>query len=300
MSGLYLIENVAISDTILTASNLTDTDGHAAYNGATTYALGDIVSVASVHKHYKSLQSGNTGNDPIEEDSAWWVEQTATNIWKPFDRFIADQAEKAGSIEMTIRPGEYVDTIAFYNLEGSTLQVVVTSDADGEVFNETYDLVSWLGIDDWYSYWFSPIEQLTERVVSDIPPYADTDIEITITGTTAKVGQIDLGSKRYIGIPQNGTEPSFKDFSYKEQDEFGRFPVVERSYSNRVKYRVVTDRERINYIRSLVANRRAKATTFFIPDTEAMGTLVYGYPTEFGSPLQVGATFFPLQIEGLT
>jgi hypothetical protein len=68
--------------TALDSSNVYETPP-AAYNGGTTYALGDHVAIVSgtVHTIYKSLQAGNTGNAPASSP-LWWQEMgTAYTIW---------------------------------------------------------------------------------------------------------------------------------------------------------------------------------------------------------------------------
>jgi hypothetical protein len=74
---MKLIRPATITDSILTAASAVETPP-AAYNGGTTYALGDTVSVFggvdnTTATIYESLQAGNTGNMPASSP-AWWQE----------------------------------------------------------------------------------------------------------------------------------------------------------------------------------------------------------------------------------
>lgn len=297
---LSFIENITVTDSNMT-SNLTDADEYAEWDIATAYVAEDIVSVSSEHKHYKAVVD-TTGDDPTTDDGSIWVEQNFTNKYRAFDRAIHDQASNAETITYTFTPGEIVDSIAFFNAEATEIQVVVTSVAAGEVYNETFSMLDTSNVANDYDYFFAAIRFKSELVVSKFPPYEDCSVEVTINnpGSNAKVGQVDLGVERSVGTALYGTDVAFVSYSTKEVDTFGRYSIVPREHANSVKYRVAADPYRINEIRNLIAERKDTPTTFFVADTEDMGTSVFGYPNEFSAPLQFGATFFPLEIEGLT
>ena len=63
----------SVTDAMLTATNVPETKP-AEYNGATTYADGDLVSVSAsgnAFDVYESLQVGNTGNTPASSPTFW-------------------------------------------------------------------------------------------------------------------------------------------------------------------------------------------------------------------------------------
>lgn len=71
---MKVIPPIAITDAKLTSSTVYETVP-TAYDAGTTYADGDIVSVAgsnNSHTVYESLQGGNTGNTPASSP-LWWV-----------------------------------------------------------------------------------------------------------------------------------------------------------------------------------------------------------------------------------
>lgn len=302
------INSLTVTDAIITASNLSETDDHPAYNPATTYALGGETPSDTTHvsdpatkQIYKSVQAGNTGNALNDEN--WWVVQNYVNKFRAFDRFIADQANFTDEVTFTLTPGDIVDSIAFFNLAASSVQVVVTSAADGEVYNETHNMANLAIYIDAYEYFFGPEDRQTKLLIEKFPPYSDATIDITITntGTQAKVGQIDVGRSVFIGQALTGTTPFMDDFSGKERDTFGRFRLIERDYAEGVIYRIATSLNDVDRIRTLIASRRGIPTTFYVSDdTVKMGTLTYGIPKPVRPALQFGATIFTMEVEGFT
>ena len=62
---------ITITDAKLTSSTAVEPHAPAAYGAGTTYALGDIVSVAADFTIYESLASANLGNTP-KSSPLWW------------------------------------------------------------------------------------------------------------------------------------------------------------------------------------------------------------------------------------
>jgi len=79
---MKLVRPFDVTDTALDSSNVYETPP-AAYNGGTTYALGDHVSVATgtAQAVYKSLQAGNTGNAPASSPLWWQLMGTIYALW---------------------------------------------------------------------------------------------------------------------------------------------------------------------------------------------------------------------------
>lgn len=80
---MKLLRSVTITDAVLDSSNVYETVP-AAYNGGTTYGLGDIASVSGsngAHTVYQSLQAGNTGNTPASSPLWWKAKGTVYNAY---------------------------------------------------------------------------------------------------------------------------------------------------------------------------------------------------------------------------
>ena len=263
-----------------------------------------------VHKVYESLSAGNVGNYPpldVLETTPKWLEVSATNRWKAFDNKVGTQTSQATSITYKITPGEVFDSIAFLNLDAVTVQIVLTDPVEGEVYNETSDLISTVitgssGIYDWYSYFFSSQFRLTDSVKFDIPPYLNAvlDITITYTGGTAKVGGIILGVQSTLGTTQYSPSIGIHDYSIKEQDTFGVWSITERAFSKKMTCDVLIESVSIANVQNILALYRATPLVW-VGDEDLSYLIVYGFYKDFS--IVIGYPTFAIcsiEIEGLT
>ena len=293
---------IQITDAMITATNISTAGEPAAYDAATTYALGDQVTYE--FNVYESLQNSNTGNTPPRTSdldanvNEYWVRIGAINKFKPFEHDIRrarlyDQCANSETITYTIRPDTQVDMIGFFNLDAISLQVVMTSDEDGEVYNETFDLADNSEVVDFWTHRFAPLTFDTEKVFFNLPIYLDAEIDITIinTGGTAKVGQIALARQRDLGITLIGTELSTRTISTMEQDVNGQFT----SYVNRGSIRIIDYNLAANTASARRLQRIFQREVEAMPciftageNTEKYGTTMFGYGKEFRLP--TGAT----------
>ncbi len=297
---MIIIRPIAVTDAILAASDIPETD-HPAYNAGTTYALGDRVISTATHRIYRSLQAGNAGNALTDPD--WWLDERATNRWRMFDRRIADPSTRAGSINITLAPTTLVNAIAFFGLSASTLEVTVTDSVEGVVYQVEHDLTDNSMIDGYYSWFFEPIVRKTEAVFLDLPAYVGADIAITLTAASgdAKVGEIVLGNQRRLGDALLGTAVGIQSFSRKERDEFGNWYVVPRGYSDTAEFPVSLPNSQIGPVKRLLAEYHATPVVFVGKDDGGWGTLVYGYYQDFQIVIPTNViSDCNLVIEGLT
>lgn len=71
IDGMHPLLTLRNIEAVMEANPFTKTPE---YSNAATYKKGQVV--AKVYKYYKSLQDGNTGNAPEQEDSEWWESTT--------------------------------------------------------------------------------------------------------------------------------------------------------------------------------------------------------------------------------
>ena len=133
---MQIIKPVTVTNSILTSSNVTE-DDYAEWDVATTYADGDnVIVIGTTHKVYESLVGSNLGNDPTTDDGTNWLEISATNRWKAFDRKISDPVTNLESIEYQLNDtGSSVTSVALFGLKGVTANVTVT---DADLVDTTY------------------------------------------------------------------------------------------------------------------------------------------------------------------
>lgn len=297
---MKIIRPTTITDAMLTSSTVAETD-HAAYNSATTYALGDMVIVTTGdHSIYESLQAGNTGNAPATS-TEWWLKVSATNRWKAFDAKVADQVSNTTSINYVLTPGA-IDALALLNMDATGVQIVVTDPTDGVVFDQTYDLTSTENVIDGYTYCFEPIIRRTDLAVFDIPPYSTASVSITVTytGGTAKLGELIVGRASRIGYTEYSPSIGIVDYSRKDVDTFGNYIVVQRAFSKRVSCNLFLDNAYVDEVVRHLSLYRATPLVWVAAD-DFSSLIVYGYYRSFDVvipyPTQSSCS---LEIEGLT
>lgn len=278
---MQIIPPISITSSNLTASNITEND-HDDWASGTTYAA--AAKVIYEHKRYESIAGSNAGNQP-DITPLKWLLLGATNRFRAFDKTLNDQAERADVITYEIdHDGNAIDSIALFNLDAASVQIEVTDDNDGLVYDQAFPLIDNTDITNWYDYFFAPVGVTAkELVVTDIPPYgtAETTITITKTGSTAKVGQIVLGRSNTLGTSLFGTTTSIEDFSRKERDPFGNAIIVERPFAENAdyKFKIITSDAR--RIKNTFAKYRAKPVVWIGTPDESYGTVIYGFYNRF-------------------
>lgn len=295
---MKIIRPITITDATLTASDVPEND-HPAWSAPTTYALGDEVIIAATHRAYRSLQAANLNKAPATE-TTWWLDIGATNRWVMFDSLVNSTTSQADSIAVTLTPTERSDSVVLLNVSAATVSVSVTDVTDGVVFAETYNMVSASGIQDWYDYFFEPVVRKTELYASGLPPYANAAIAITITGATAAVGECIVGLSREIGGTQYGAKIGIRDYSIKEQDAFGNYSILERTFSRRGTFTVWADSNLTTEIQNILAGYRATPVVYIGSDS-IDATIIYGFYKDFDIDIAFpDVSICSLDIEGLT
>jgi len=285
---MKIIRPATIGDSELTASNVAETD-EAEYSSATTYADGDLVMVTgtaggaatATHKIYESQAGSNTGNDPTTDDGTYWTVVSSTNRFKMFDNIVQDQTIRAGGIDVTVTTGTVVNSIGFFNVDAASIQIIMDDPTDGVVYNQTFDLISTSGIQDWYAYFFEPIVRTTEIAVTGLPPYSTADIQMIFSDTgIAKCGICAIGQQADIGLSQHGMSLSIIDYSVKSTDASGRVTITPGDYVDTVEVDVVLNTDQIGTVKDVLTDIRTEPVVW-IPEDDNSAYLVFGYYREF-------------------
>jgi hypothetical protein len=251
------------------------------YAAGTTYGIGATVIDATNHLVYESLQNANTGH--ALTDTAWWLKIGSTNPWKVFDAKVGSQTERTGAIYYELDVGEIVEGIAFFNLDADSIDIVLTDSVDGEVYNESIDLISTSNVFDGYSYCFEPFLITQATVKTDVPPYGSATLQITINAgantETAKCGEIVLGRVREFGATQFDAGFEIIDYSRKDADDFGNFSVTERAFSKRIPMDVIIENAFVGYLKQTLEDYRATPVVCIPTEvSDLQGPfLTYGY-----------------------
>ena len=298
---MKLIRPETVTDTIFQSSDVPEAD-YSAWLVGTTYADGDrvIVTTPNIHKIYESQQAANTGNDPTTDDGTWWLEVSSTNRWKMFDAIVQDQTVQATQIVTTLQSPTVVNSMAFLNVAATTIEVTVTDAVEGVVYDETFNMTSYSGIQDWYAYFFEPIIRKDQLAITDLPPYANASIEVTINSSAdAKIGALVMGQFANLGLSQHGASLSIIDYSTKTTDAQGRVTITDGPYADKMEVDVVLDTSVIGQANATLSSLRTTPAVW-IPEDNNDDLVIYGYYREFDIILSNPTiSRISLEIEGL-
>lgn len=298
---MFVMEPVTIDDTNMNYSSVPETDASGGWSPGSTYALG--VEVRLNHKIYRSVQAGNIGHNPETDDGTWWVYRQATNRWRAFDQTLADPVVYAGDIVYRFTFSTSMNAIAFFGLDASSIRIKITDPIDGLFFDEEYSLLTGgEEIYDAWTYFFSPIEALSDLTIRFLPIWSGCELEITISsGGTTRVGEIMIGDDHFIGETSVDTEVGIIDYSLKERDAFGNMVVVDRGFTKRVAYRFAFLTSDIQRIFGIFSRIRARPAVFSGGvGTDQYGLSVAGFYKEFNVPLTTTISFGTLEVESLS
>lgn len=296
---MKVITPTVITDALFTSSTAPETD-HAAYAAGTTYALGDRVIRTATHRIYESLQAGNIGHTP-ESSPTWWLDVAPTNRWAMFDSVVGTSTTLASPLTVVIHPGA-VNAIALLELVGTSVTVSMTSTAGGgSVYSQTISLDA-SEVGDYYEYFFAPFIQRTSVVLTDLPPYADGIITVSLTGSTVSLGVLSVGLFDELGDAQYGATAGITDYSLKTTDAFGNTTLTQRSYAKRTTVKLVLGKGDVNRVHRALADLRATPCVWVTAEDAALDPLtVYGFFKDFQIEVAYPtASLCSLEIEGLT
>lgn len=261
------------------------------------------VHTATASKNYNKDPSTNpldSNGNPI------WLDAGSTNRWKMFDQSVQSQSSRASSIEVDLLMASYIDTVAILNVSASTVQVKVTHPVDGVIYDKTVTLTSYLGVVDWYTYFYEDINVPSDVLFTGIPRRPGCTVEVNVNKTTgdAMVGTCILGVAKDISSEQLGVEAgarvSIDDYSVKERDDFGNYMILERSFNKRADVTVVVDSNKVDYVVNLLSKLRA-TPILYVGSTKYTSLLLYGFYKNFEVDIAYDTiSYCTLQLEGLT
>lgn len=298
---MKIIIPTPIGDAQFVSSTVPETD-YPEWSGATTYAVGNRVIRASLHKCYERLAAGTTAAAP-ESDPTNWLDMGATTRWAQFDQKVGTVTSATETMTTTITPG-IVNALALIGLQGSTVQVTMTDPVEGAVYDRTMSLYDPLGITDWYSYFFDPIRVKTIALFTDLPSYASAEIAVTVSGgagTTVGLGACVPGRLRaFAPAVGYGASVGIQDYSRKEADQWGNYYVVQRAFAKRASWSFMVENADVDVLQANLAYLRATPAVY-IGGGNFDSTTIYGFFKDFDVVIQYPTmSECQIEIEGLT
>lgn len=292
-----VIRPIEIASASLISTNVPEND-------YTAWAPGSYVAdtwVRHNHKVWKSLKT--TTKEPgaagSEND---WLDGGATNRWRMFDDKVGTQTVLEDGIEIVLNVDDFADSVTLLNLHSNAIRVTGTDANEGQVYQREV-LTLDAGAADWWEYFFDPVTRISDVVLDDLPPYAGIDIKVEVivpVGEEARIGALGLGSKFDIGCARWGSSVSIRDFSIKEQDEWGNTFVQQRDFSKRPEFDLVIETDRIDLVMAELAKLRA-VPAVYIAHSKFTSTIALGFYRELMMVLSnPSVSECTLTIEGLT
>jgi len=266
---MKLIDPYPITDAVLVSSNVPETINE--YDPEVTYGLGDYARDEATHTFYESLIVDST-DVPLSDESKW-LSKGPTNRWGMLDGRLSTPTAQAEMIEKTFSYPDAVTGIALLGIEGASVQVVVTDVLEGEVFNNTYDLVSYDNVDDFWDWCFNPILRRTTFYIVGLPPYANATITIRIfaPGEVAKCAEYVMGQAIYLGETEWNFEVGIVSYAERIEDGFGGLKLLARPSRGKASFKAEIDPVLFDEVNRVLTERDGKPTVFIGTDRYSAG-----------------------------
>lgn len=298
---MKLVKPTTVTDSTFTSSNVSEND-YAEWNNSTAYVVGDKRIVIATHKIYEAL-TNNTNKYPPDYLSGTtpdWLEIGSTNAWKMFDQSYQSQTTNTGSITVVLEPGR-INSLGLMNCDAANINIKLTVDAVDVYDNDLNVTIG--NVNNWFEYFFNPIERKTDFVVTDIPVYGEGVLTVTLSSgvtDTVKCGLCIPGFFVNIGESLWGASIGILDYSKKEADIYGNYSVIERNYSSTLSDSILVENGRVGYIKKLLADYRT-TPALWVASEEYEGLFTYGFYRDFSIVFESPAgSQCSIEIEGLT
>lgn len=283
---MKVIHPITITDAMLISSSVAEPDGsETAWNSGTTYSAAQECYLASTHRKYRSVQGSNLNHNPATDDGTWWLEIGGTNRWAMFDDYVSTATPDTTPLTVTIAPG-LCDGLFLYGLIGTAANVTITDGAGGPtVYDRDLDLLT-PSITTWYDYYFGEFRQVPYFVLTDLPPYANARITLTVEGdTNVACGMMAPGRIYEIGQTQYSPRVGIKDYSRKTTDPDTGFTVLEqRKFAKTLRAEVRLFSTTFAEVHSTLESLRATPCVW-IADSQGNGAIepltIFGFYRDF-------------------
>ena len=298
---MKVIKPVTVTDAMILASNATE--AYANWSSVTTYAKDAKVDYGT--HYYISLVNSNLNNIPDAVGSTAWAFLSPDNKHAMFDGQVSTETTKATSpLIVTVACG-IVNSVGLIGLTGSSVTISVTdAGASPPVYSRTVGLDGTI-ITDWYMYFFEPFVQLGEVVLTDLPPYLNGRITMTLSGGGAvAIGELIVGSVYSLGDEslEQGATVGIIDYSRKDTDvDTGVTTFTRRAFSKRMSGQFLVDNVDMNGVQRILADIRAVPSVFIgSEDTTYAPLVVYGFYRDFSIDIAYPTkSLCRVEVEGL-
>jgi hypothetical protein len=270
------------------------------FNVAATVGGAAINTTGTQSGVHTAVAGNNLAQTP--PNVAYWIDAGATNRWRIFDQSITSQTSNPDTIVNTLTISGRADSVVLLNSNAASGRVTMTDAIDGVVYDSTFNMVSNSGIQDWYAWTFEPIVRIQDKAITDMPPYANAVVAVTLTdiGGTPLCGGLVIGQSKDIGGTQYGAKVGIQDYSTKQRDAFGNYTILQRAFNKRADFTVWVLAAYVDALENLLATYRA-IPIVYIGVTTYGSTIIYGFYKDFSVDIAYPTeSICTIQLEGLT
>lgn len=265
------------------------------FNISETYA-GVNITTTGTQSGTHTLIAYSTS--PLTNDDMW-LDLGSTNKFAAFDEKFGSQTTATGSLTFELTPNMVIDSLAVLNCIGS--EITITSTCAGMTpYSKTFKLTSGIGVYSWRTYFTAPIVAEKDVVITDLKPFKNQVITITITGTdTVAIGNIAMGALIDLGELEYSARIGITDYSKKITDpEFGTTELVKRDYAKRFGGTIIVPNDFVDQLAGILASLRATPVIWIGAHYSAL--VVWGWYKDFEIDLKTSSvSYCGITIEGL-
>ena len=278
----------------------TVTNNEADWDVSTAYVVGDKAVLN--FDLYQCLQN-NTGENPTDAASTYWVRAGSANKYAMFDGNSSSQTEFLGTNFTVVITGLNVNSLSFFGVNADSITVTQT-DGGVQTFTETKSTGAFSeGRNNWYNFYYMPFPDSTSVrsvVFSNIPILATSQISITFNKASgnAKCGMLVDGMIRNIGTANFGTDFGITDYSTKETDQFGNTEIVERPFNRKINYDVSVPTLQLSQVDRLLAAYRATPVCWIGEQTKEE-TIIFGFINDSDFTEKQTLSSLKINVEGI-
>jgi hypothetical protein len=295
---MKIIKPIAITPAMVTTNA---PELYAAWNSATSYSKGN--KVVYEYKVYESLVNTNLNKIPSLNPLDWLL-VGPSNCCAAFDTSYSTSTTATNNLLFEIESTTLINSLALLNIDApsKTLEIRMYDSSNTLVYFRAPNLDGTVVLD-YYDYFFSAFEPVQDIVLTDLPPYGTYRLEIEIDGTgPISIGAIILGNSEVIGMTQYGVSFGIKDYSVKEENEFGDIVFTERNYAKRSEPLVEVYNQDLRKVARFLTSIRATPTVFIPTDTDKYDALItFGFLADWNIDITYPEhSLLRLEIKGLT
>jgi len=303
---MKFIRPTTITDSLLTSSSVAETDWPAWVSG-TTYAIGDKVIRTTTHRIYQRVTAG-AGTTAPESDLVNWVEIAPTNRWAMFDSSVGTVTTATTTLTVVLAPGKF-NSLALLGLSAATVSVSLSVPGEGVVYSASMDLYAGNKVGSWYQYFYEPIYQQNNVVITDlvdaslldIPAYSTGTLTVTFTGANISVSALVVGLYADLGCTMYAPTIGIIDYSRKTDDDFGRTTIIKRAYKKTMNADVHLPADTVDNVARILAQYRSTPLVWVGAGSSYTSMIIYGFYKDWSIQIE-GPTVskLQLQVEGLS